>query len=208
MLTVQGNPLPSSARRAACLLAVHILKQAEAGGVVTKPRRPRALVLGPTRELTDQILGVCKTLSHQAKFRSACVNGGASRPFEWPPGCTPVAAGTCSCFRVGWGAGAGNTCSLLSHGPAQQELVARPRPLPAAASPGCHLDGGLLATHPPQGATGASSGRLWSGQWTFWWARPHASCSTQVLPQYILKSLWALGRPWAECRYLLLRPWS
>lgn len=45
--------------------------------MVTKPRRPRALVLGPTRELTDQILAVAKTLSHTAKFRSACVNGGA-----------------------------------------------------------------------------------------------------------------------------------
>ncbi|GAB4819540.1 hypothetical protein N2152v2_006586 [Parachlorella kessleri] len=55
---------------------VHILKQAETSGVATKPRRPRALVLGPTRELTDQILLVAKQLSHQAKFRSACVNGG------------------------------------------------------------------------------------------------------------------------------------
>lgn len=33
-------------------------------------------MLGPTRELTDQILGVAKSMSHFAKFRSACVNGG------------------------------------------------------------------------------------------------------------------------------------
>ena len=31
--------------------------------------RPRALVLGPTRELTDQILRVAKALAHTAKFR-------------------------------------------------------------------------------------------------------------------------------------------
>ena len=36
------------------------------------------LVLGPTRELTDQILQVAKSLSHFAKFRSACVNGGGT----------------------------------------------------------------------------------------------------------------------------------
>lgn len=45
-------------------------------GIAARPKRPRALVLGPTRELTDQILGVAKMLSHHAKFRSACVNGG------------------------------------------------------------------------------------------------------------------------------------
>lgn len=55
---------------------VHLLKQTESAGVITKPRRPRALVLGPTRELTDQILAVAKSLSHRAKFRSVCVNGG------------------------------------------------------------------------------------------------------------------------------------
>ena len=56
---------------------VKLLKDAERRGEEqAKPRRPRALMLGPTRELTDQILGVAKSLSHHAKFRSACVNGG------------------------------------------------------------------------------------------------------------------------------------
>ena len=56
---------------------VKLLKDAERrGDEQAKPKRPRALVLGPTRELTDQILGVAKSLSHHAKFRSACVNGG------------------------------------------------------------------------------------------------------------------------------------
>lgn len=57
-------------------LQVHKLRQQEQDGQQTKPRRPRALVLGPTRELTDQILQVAKSLSHHARFRSACVNGG------------------------------------------------------------------------------------------------------------------------------------
>ncbi|KAK9795517.1 hypothetical protein WJX73_003999 [Symbiochloris irregularis] len=52
------------------------LKDAEAKGAATRPKRPRALVLAPTRELTEQILSVAKGLSHFAKFRSTCINGG------------------------------------------------------------------------------------------------------------------------------------
>ena len=56
-----------------------MLKAEEAAGESgRRPRRPRALVLGPTRELTDQLLRVAKTLSHHEKFRSVCVNGGAA----------------------------------------------------------------------------------------------------------------------------------
>ncbi|PRW05784.1 DEAD-box ATP-dependent RNA helicase 39 [Chlorella sorokiniana] len=60
------------------LPVVQLLKEAEAhqGSAPAKPKRPRALVLGPTRELTDQILRVAKALAHTAKFRSALVNGG------------------------------------------------------------------------------------------------------------------------------------
>eukprot|EP00899_Mesostigma_viride_P017260 jgi/Mesvir1/25535/Mv01782-RA.2 len=43
---------------------------------VMRPRHPRALVLTPTRELSDQVLSVAKSLSHFAKFRSAQVGGG------------------------------------------------------------------------------------------------------------------------------------
>ena len=65
--------------RAYVVVQVKHLKDAELQGEErAKPKRPRALVLGPTRELTDQILGVAKSMSHFAKFRSACVNGGAA----------------------------------------------------------------------------------------------------------------------------------
>ncbi len=63
-------------------LQVHKLRQQEQDGQQTKPRHPRALVLGPTRELTDQILQVAKSLSHHARFRSACVNGGNALSFQ------------------------------------------------------------------------------------------------------------------------------
>ena len=56
---------------------IHILKEAEAlDGVPMKPRRPRALVLGPTRELVEQIYGVSKSLARIAKFRSVLLTGG------------------------------------------------------------------------------------------------------------------------------------
>ncbi len=66
-------PLPPSSTLPC---AVQSLKEGEARGTATKPHRPRALVLGPTRELTDQILKVAKSLSHHAKFRSAGLSGG------------------------------------------------------------------------------------------------------------------------------------
>lgn len=67
--------------RSICHVQVKLLKDAEQQGEErAKPKRPRAIVLGPTRELTDQILGVAKSMSHFAKFRSACVNGGQHFP--------------------------------------------------------------------------------------------------------------------------------
>ncbi|GBG69910.1 hypothetical protein CBR_g4737 [Chara braunii] len=48
----------------------------ERTGKMARPRRPRAVVLGPTRELTEQVLHVAKSLSHHARFRSAMIGGG------------------------------------------------------------------------------------------------------------------------------------
>lgn len=67
------------------LPVVQRLKELEAeatpGGAafMGRPKRPRAVVLGPTRELTDQIFRVCKALSHVAKFRAGLVNAGRTK---------------------------------------------------------------------------------------------------------------------------------
>lgn len=42
----------------------------------SQPRRPRALVLAPTRELSEQVLTVAKSLSHRAKVATAGASGG------------------------------------------------------------------------------------------------------------------------------------
>lgn len=65
--------------RVGFLVQIQMLRQQEQEqGITTRPKRPRALVLGPTRELTDQILRVAKSLSHHARFRSMVANGGAN----------------------------------------------------------------------------------------------------------------------------------
>jgi superfamily II DNA/RNA helicase len=47
-------------------------------GINARPKRPRAVVLAPTRELAAQLLGVAKGLSRYAKFSSMGVLGGTS----------------------------------------------------------------------------------------------------------------------------------
>lgn len=47
-------------------------------GINARPKRPRAVVLAPTRELAAQLLGVAKGLSRHAKFSSVGVVGGSS----------------------------------------------------------------------------------------------------------------------------------
>lgn len=53
---------------------VQLMKAEEAAGFVPRPKRPRVLVLGPTKELTEQITRVAKGLCHHAKFRATCAN--------------------------------------------------------------------------------------------------------------------------------------
>lgn len=56
---------------------IHALKEAEAvDGMPVKPKRPRALVLGPTRELVEQIYSVTRQLTKVAKCRSVLLTGG------------------------------------------------------------------------------------------------------------------------------------
>eukprot|EP00250_Pteridium_aquilinum_P009696 c18867_g1_i1 orf=66-1937(+) len=48
-----------------------------------RPRRPRAVVLCPTRELTEQVFRVAKSMCHHAKFRATMIGGGVRmRPQE------------------------------------------------------------------------------------------------------------------------------
>ena len=90
---------PLAAGRAGKTLAyllplVHNLRAAESAGAeavergedpptgaASRPKRPRALVLAPTRELAAQIGEVAKQVGHVAKFRSGVVAGGA----PWGP---------------------------------------------------------------------------------------------------------------------------
>eukprot|EP00512_Aurantiochytrium_limacinum_P010052 CAMPEP_0171543970 /NCGR_PEP_ID=MMETSP0960-20121227/3240_1 /TAXON_ID=87120 /ORGANISM="Aurantiochytrium limacinum, Strain ATCCMYA-1381" /LENGTH=629 /DNA_ID=CAMNT_0012091725 /DNA_START=57 /DNA_END=1946 /DNA_ORIENTATION=- len=48
----------------------------ESLGITTKIARPRAMVISPTRELSDQLGVVAKTISHVAKLRTASFTGG------------------------------------------------------------------------------------------------------------------------------------
>jgi len=58
--------------------AVQRIKEAEERmGCRARPRRPRAIIIVPTRELGEQVLLVAKSLSHEARFSVAGVFGGA-----------------------------------------------------------------------------------------------------------------------------------
>ena len=48
----------------------------DAGAARARPRRPRAIVLVPTRELALQVHGVAKSIAHHAKLSVAVVHGG------------------------------------------------------------------------------------------------------------------------------------
>ncbi|KAJ0877788.1 putative RNA helicase [Helianthus annuus] len=81
---VLGSHTGSGKTLAYLLPLVQLLRQDEAlNGMVMKPRRPRAVILCPTRELCEQVFGVAKSISHHARFRSTMVSGGGRlRPQE------------------------------------------------------------------------------------------------------------------------------
>ncbi|CAI7798772.1 unnamed protein product [Closterium sp. NIES-53] len=61
------------------LPVVQMMREDEAeGGRSDRLKRPRAIVLCPTRELAEQVLRVAKSLCHHARFRAAMLSGGAS----------------------------------------------------------------------------------------------------------------------------------
>ncbi|XP_016506152.1 DEAD-box ATP-dependent RNA helicase 39 [Nicotiana tabacum] len=81
---VLGSHTGSGKTLAYMLPIVQLLRQEEElHGMHMKPRRPRAVVLCPTRELCEQVFRVAKSISHHARFRSTMVSGGGRlRPQE------------------------------------------------------------------------------------------------------------------------------
>ncbi|KAL6962556.1 DEAD-box ATP-dependent RNA helicase 39 [Sarracenia purpurea var. burkii] len=81
---VLGSHTGSGKTLAYMLPLVQMMRGDEAlQGILMKPRRPRAVVLCPTRELSEQVFRVAKSVSHHARFRSTMVSGGGRlRPQE------------------------------------------------------------------------------------------------------------------------------
>ena len=86
--------------KTACMQIEKLKQQEEQLGLSGKPKRPRAMVLGPTRELTDQILRVAKGLSHHAKFRAVCVNGGRRPAFLQAGSLVQTCMSACCCLLI------------------------------------------------------------------------------------------------------------
>ncbi|KAJ8760514.1 hypothetical protein K2173_015181 [Erythroxylum novogranatense] len=81
---VLGSHTGSGKTLAYMLPLVQLLRRDEEMlGMLMRPRRPRAVVLCPTRELSEQVFRVAKSISHHARFRSTMVSGGGRlRPQE------------------------------------------------------------------------------------------------------------------------------
>ncbi|XP_074280330.1 DEAD-box ATP-dependent RNA helicase 39 [Silene latifolia] len=81
---VLGSHTGSGKTLAYLLPVVQLMKRdEELSGILMKPRRPRAVVLSPTRELSEQVFRVAKSISHHARFRATMVSGGGRlRPQE------------------------------------------------------------------------------------------------------------------------------
>ncbi|XP_004489911.2 DEAD-box ATP-dependent RNA helicase 39 [Cicer arietinum] len=81
---VLGSHTGSGKTLAYLLPLVQLLRQDEQlNGILLKPKRPRAVVLCPTRELSEQVFRVAKSISHHARFRCTMVSGGGRlRPQE------------------------------------------------------------------------------------------------------------------------------
>lgn len=81
---VLGSHTGSGKTLAYMLPLAQLLRRDEAlYGKLMRPRRPRAVVLCPTRELSEQVFRVAKSVSHHARFRCTMVSGGGRlRPQE------------------------------------------------------------------------------------------------------------------------------
>ncbi|KAL8143696.1 hypothetical protein V2J09_016728 [Rumex salicifolius] len=81
---VLGSYAGSGKTLAYLLPIIQLLRRDELElGIQMKSRRPRAIILCPTKELSEQVFCVAKCISHHAQFRSAMVSGGGRlRPLE------------------------------------------------------------------------------------------------------------------------------
>ncbi|XP_047325670.1 DEAD-box ATP-dependent RNA helicase 39 [Impatiens glandulifera] len=76
---VLGSHTGSGKTLAYMLPLVQLLRRDEVlHGKGMKPRRPRAVVLCPTRELNEQVFRVAKSICHHARFRVTMISGGTS----------------------------------------------------------------------------------------------------------------------------------
>lgn len=81
---VLGSHTGSGKTLAYLLPLIQLMRRDEAlHGMLMKPKRPRAVVLCPTRELCEQVFRVTKSISHHSRFRSTMISGGGRlRPQE------------------------------------------------------------------------------------------------------------------------------
>ncbi|XP_074569805.1 DEAD-box ATP-dependent RNA helicase 39 [Curcuma longa] len=79
-----GSHTGSGKTLAYMLPIVQLMRHDEAvSGKLMKSKRPRVVVLCPTRELCEQVFHVAKSISHHARFRSTMISGGGRlRPQE------------------------------------------------------------------------------------------------------------------------------
>ena len=82
ILFIMNHSLPSGSGKTLTYLAPLISRlrdEEEVCGLVPRLRRPRALILLPSRDLAAQVLSVAKSLCHKARFRAVGLIGGVKR---------------------------------------------------------------------------------------------------------------------------------
>lgn len=58
---------------------IQFLRDDELANIEIREKRPRAMIIVPNRELVTQVLGVAKSLSHYARFRTRGISGGSKQ---------------------------------------------------------------------------------------------------------------------------------
>ena len=84
VLAGSGASFHAAARHAFALPAPHLpaclqLLASQGQGAATQPEGPLVLVLLPTRELAQQVAGVCRDLRKHSGLRTVCITGGTDK---------------------------------------------------------------------------------------------------------------------------------